>query len=380
MDDTATTSAILDILSSICLSSGHSNAKKHVSPSSLRSHLPHVLPQSTPKSVNKRKLSNSSDPLMLNKSPKVNRRATTDPFNKNTLDERINSFNILNWSIEDDKLNPLECAVNGWQCHKRKNELHCHYCNAVLLIRLNEHKDKNKIVTNFLFVEDEEAEEQFLKVREQLISSYLRRLRTDHYPGCMWRNSNLDIGLVRKQYHLKISDMNEILEQYQDNLDNLIDHQDIIMLKSYTTDIVNKSQIEILQAYNSTNLILSMVALFGWELKQQKFGSKNLALLKCHKCTRRILLGESENLDHTEPLKSVSYPAEISKEDSDINLLAEHEHWCCMVTEFNNLKGYEVVLTILQSVSSSDGYEGMEVGQDHSYTFDSTMALLREFS
>ncbi|KAG7882026.1 hypothetical protein KL937_000597 [Ogataea polymorpha] len=380
MDDTATTSAILDILSSICLSSGHSNVKKHVSPSSLRSHLPHVLPQSTPKSVNKRKLSNSSDPLILNKSPKVNRSGGTDPFNKNTLDERINSFNILNWSFEDDKLNPLECAVNGWQCHKRKNELHCHYCNAVLLIRLNEQNDKNKIVTNFLFVEDEEAEEQFFKVREQLISSYLRRLRTDHYPGCMWRNSNLDIELVRKQYHLKISDMNEILEQYQGNLENLIDHQDIIMLKSYTIDIVNKSQIEILQAYNSTNLILSMVALFGWELKQQKFGSKNLALLKCHKCTRRILLGESENLDHTEPLKSVSYPAEISNEDSDINLLAEHEHWCCMVTEFNNLKGYEVVLRILQSVSLSDGYESMEVEQDHSYTFDSTMALLREFS
>ncbi|KAG7818595.1 hypothetical protein KL909_004985 [Ogataea angusta] len=380
MDDTATTSAILDILSSICLSPGYSNVKKHVSPSSLRSHLPHVSSQSTPKSVNKRKLSNSSDPLIFNKSPKVSRRTTTDPFSKNTLDERINSFNILNWSIEDDKLNPLECAVNGWHCRKRKNELHCNYCHAVLLIRLNEQKDKNNLVTNFLFVEDDEAEEQFLKVREQLISSYLRRLRTDHYPGCMWRNSNLDIGLVKKQYHLKISDMNEILEQYQSNLDNLIDHQEIIMLKSYTTDILNRSQTEILQAYNSTNLILSMVALFGWELKQQRFGSKNLALLKCHKCTRRILLGESGNLDHTEPLKSVNYPAEISNEDSDINLLAEHEDWCCMVTEFNNQKGYEVVLTILQSVSSTEGYEGMEVEQDHSYTFDSTMALLREFS
>ncbi|KAH3661369.1 hypothetical protein OGAPHI_006776 [Ogataea philodendri] len=372
MDETATTSAILDILSSICLT------PKPPSPSSLRSHLPHVTPHSTPKSVIKRKLSNSSDHIVFSKSPKVGKRPSADPFDKHALNDRINSFTILNWAVDDPKLTPLECSVHGWECHRRKNELHCQYCNAVLLVKLNERTLENP-VTNFLFLEDQESENQFVQVRAQLIESYLHKLYTHHYPGCIWKNANLEIGLVRKQYYLKLSDMDEIILQYQHNLENLLHHQEILLMKNYTFDILSKPQIQILQAYDNTNLVASMIALFGWQLKQQRFGSKNLALLKCHKCTRRILLGETSILNRAEPLNSVQYPPEINTDESEIDLLAEHESWCCMVAQSEDCQIYELVLKSLATTLPSKDLDEMET-EPHTMDFDSTIALLREIN
>jgi len=335
-------------------------------------------------------------------------RAFFDPFDREALLKRIQTFNILNWTVYDQRLTPLECAVNGWRCHrKRRNELHCQGCHATILVRLTgpqdrsnptkskstgENSNKMSLFSNFLFESDIEEEEEEAEFREMLVTSYVNRLHTEHYTGCIWKQDNLDMSLIKRQYYIRIAAMDRVLPLFYENLNALGQHQDIILsLKEYRKDIFPESTINALQEYTNYKYSPSilLIALLGWGLRQQKFGNKTLVLLLCRSCTRRILLGTVSNsslLSDVQKLGSCSYPppkelsddgSKVSKSSYEINtstdpldeygndvvnLVKEHEKWCCIVGRYSSEDsvGYETVLEMLRSNSFSAHEEEMD--------------------
>ncbi|VEU19415.1 DEKNAAC100790 [Brettanomyces naardenensis] len=343
-------------------------------------------------------------------------RTFCDPFDRDLLIERIETFNVLNWTVNDSRLTPLECATNGWSCHsKRKNELRCQGCHATILVRLNglssnqAKTNRNmSLLSNFLFESDIEEEEEEADFRRALVTSYVNRLHTDHYQGCIWRADNLVLGLVKKEYYLSIGDMDRILPRFEKNLEFLGHHQQFLSLKNFRKDIISSADLSALKEYTqglfSSSILL--LVLLGWELKQQRFGKKTLVLLNCPNCTRRILLGEvsgSTSLDGVHRLSSCSYPPSTvyngddnqrpksSYEvitnnsncidefgDDEVNLINEHERWCCMVGRYSptDLPGYKIVLRLLESNTFDvDMLQDDESASE--FSFDDSIAKLR---
>ncbi|QPG76950.1 hypothetical protein FOA43_004344 [Brettanomyces nanus] len=354
-------------------------------------------------------------------------RGFCDPFDRDLLIQRMDTFNILNWTINDSRLTPLECATNGWKCHsKRRNELHCQDCHATILVRLsgsggignslltsrigNQTGDSHmSLLSNFLFESDLEEEEEEAEFRRALVASYVSRLHSDHYQECVWRADNLDLSLVKRQYYLHNYDMDRIIPQFGTSLRLLGMHQQVILgRKNFKKDIISESDMGILKNYTKRkyNSSLLLLALLGWELRQQRFGNRTLLLLGCKNCTRRILLGEFPSnlaLGGVKKLSSCNYPPSTvynnedglhpksSYEviasgdkwidefgDDEVNLIKEHENWCCMVGRYSSsdLPGYKVVLQMLKSNTFIEDNDD-QIMQEEDHTFDDSMAQLR---
>ena len=335
-------------------------------------------------------------------------RAFSDPFDREALLKRIGTFNILNWTVHDQRLMALECAANGWACHrKRRNELHCQGCHATILVRLTgpqdmfnparskasgENSSKMSLLSNFLFESDIEEEEEEAEFREMLVTSYVNRLHTEHYAGCIWKQENLDMSLIKRQYYIRLSAMDRVLPLFYENLNVLGQHQDMILsLKEFKKSVLSQTALNALQEYTNHKYSpsISLIALLGWELRQQRFGDKTLVLLLCRSCTRRILLGTISNsslLSDIRKLGSCNYPppkelsddgSKVSKSSYEIitstdpldeygnnvvNLVKEHEKWCCIVGRYssNDSIGYETILNMLRSNSFSAQEEDMD--------------------
>ncbi|ODV86972.1 hypothetical protein CANARDRAFT_211472 [[Candida] arabinofermentans NRRL YB-2248] len=303
------------------------------------------------KRYGRRRSSSNSSLTKLSKRP-------YDTFDRELLNERIKSFNILTWTITDPILTPLECSINGWKCHsKRRNELHCQFCNAVIFVKLNldnrngsdgERGLDLNLFSNCLFEseDEDEAEEQWLKLRASLVESYLGRLKSEHYHTCIWKISRLDTNLIKRAYYWKLGDFDEITQYFGSNVSNLNSNKELILSfrnfdRRKINKAVSKEELKILQKYTNYEYdeIILLLALFGWELKQQKFGTKNLVLLKCFKCTRRILLGELSSKSQQKlkfggnriaSLNSCEYPPEVvtngNSKISDGFEFVDHHH------------------------------------------------------
>ncbi|GME89897.1 unnamed protein product [Ambrosiozyma monospora] len=252
------------------------------------------------------------------------------------------------------------------------------YCHAVILIKLNDiSQQQSNIAQGYsigygnLLLGDEEEEDyegddegdgtsyttitrkgvvgygsslkDKLEVRKMLIDSYFNRLVSDHYDGCIWKNTSnkLDFELVKNQYYLKMSQFDELVSEFDVRLDVLnkfqvdvlggsvkfkepnfekladgrsglkLSFNDVVSVLNQYGDFKNHILQQQVQKYNQT---IMLIGLLGWCLKRQKFGDKYLLLLRCDKCGRRILLGEthqqSANLNNegVEELSSCQYP------------------------------------------------------------------------
>ncbi|GME70948.1 unnamed protein product [[Candida] boidinii] len=261
-------------------------------------------------------------------------------FDKQGLFDRINSYNITNWNIEEEELNPLVCSLYGWKCdssrrsRNRKNELECVSCHARLLIKLDSDAgNSNSNNYDILKIlngsddeeEDEEEQGEFYDdgdehlsysemVRKRLVKNYLQLLKsTGHYSFCSWYFKSMSMNY----YKISINDINDIMNNLEKNFINLIKFKKFFQFKKIkkTKKFEEiESNFEINQKilkdlllnsksrenkenkdidYNDNIYIkLILISLLNWEIKFQKFGYKVIILLKCNKCTRRILIGE----------------------------------------------------------------------------------------
>lgn len=314
-----------------------------------------------------------------------------DPFDREQMIKRIDTFNILNWTIDDKRLTPLECAANGWRCHsRRKNVLRCQGCHASILVNLNSAGTPNasstsdnalSMLSNFMFESDLEEEKEEAEFCQALVTSYLNRLHTDHYAGCVWKADNLDMSLVKHQYYIGMAAMDRILPIFDHSLTELLRYQSLILsLKNFKHDIISPEDTEILKRYSHGryNMSIMLIAFMGWELRQQQFQKKVLLLLHCPNCTRRILLGEVPSNQMTlagiKRLGRCHYPPSMASinnstfemiasgesadefGENDIDLVKEHERWCCMVGRYSSsdLPGYKMVVQMLRSNMSPE--------------------------
>lgn len=333
--------------------------------------------------------------------PKVLRPKTQlcDPLDREQIIYRISTFNILNWTIEDDRLTPLECSVNGWKCHsKNKDVLCCSSCHARIMVRLGgtgrTFMPAYSMSTYANYMNDDiDQDQEEAELRRTIVGSYLSRLHTDHYEGCIWKAVDESVG--RRQYYLENSDF----EQIQANYDRIVaqdgaNEKLILRLKSFQRDILTQDEMNILRAYSGKyNDVILMMATFGWEITQQKFGKQTLVLLKCCDCSRRILLGQiAGELPNVAKLGTCSYPAaDLTNDDNtpfsahedfendtgpDVNLKTEHERWCCTVGRFapEDLPGYKVGLKVIKSLLTEAPDDSMAESE---VDYDSSMAELR---
>lgn len=263
-------------------------------------------------------------------------------FDKQGLFDRINSYNITNWNIEEEELNPLVCSLYGWKCdnsrrsRNRKNELECISCHARLLIKLDSDTgNSNSNNYDILKIlngsddedeEDEQEEEEELgefeygdehlsyseMVRKRLVKNYLQLLKsTGHYSFCSWYFKSMSINY----YKISINDINDIINNLKKNFMNLNKFKKFFqfqkikkikkfekiesnfkinqkILKDFLLDTKNDSDNKDIDYNDNIYIKLILISLLNWEIKFQKFGYKVIILLKCNKCTRRILIGE----------------------------------------------------------------------------------------
>lgn len=357
-----------------------------------------------------------------NKIPTV--RYITSPLSRSALIKRINSFSVFNWSIESNKLTPLICATQGWKCHPvRKNELHCTSCHAGIIVKLPELKeydesetskkifnyhhdddhyyneifantnDKYELQFEYRFLDDElddqeDGENDDAHVYETLVTSYVTRLSTDHYPTCTFLPL-LPLTPKDENYYISTKDMSRELMKFSERLETLRKYRHKLIGRNFNTQFLSRDEQTFLLQYLQScpsdeeididvqgnemlstdmrvhpNIDVILPALLGWDLKLQQFHRDRFLLLKCEGCTRRILLNSSPNSESdpddvqgVEELPACPYRAEIpareqltefdetDPDDEGIDLEGEHASWCCM------RHGWRVVLEGLRSAA-----------------------------
>ncbi|CDK27726.1 unnamed protein product [Kuraishia capsulata CBS 1993] len=363
----STTNAISNILSTIT-----------ISPSglSLHHHLLHKKKSFSPRtksieSIGKRRLSDESLRLNAVRSKRNHLRnpgcgsssssqQTFNPYDTSQLLERMSTFEILRWTIDDQRLTPLECSRFGWHC-ARKNELECSTCHAVMMVKLDVLSS-----TSALFFEDEDPEddvdqeEESRQLQFRLVDNYLQRLHSDHFVHCPWKNK----GVPLSYYLFDYTDTSTQLANLENTLLELQDNVDLLSTRSFKLAL-DDSVINDLQAWTNGKIgkLAATVGLLGWELKIQTFGTKKLSLLKCPRCLRRILLSEVSNakLQSIPPngvLMPIDFPPELGSEndesdenEEEINVIEEHQPWCSFValTEHEHIQGYKLIMAMIQS-------------------------------
>lgn len=326
----------------------------------------------------------------------------------------------LNSQVDTAKSNRSKLVFNN---HHHDD----HYYDELFL----KNTDKYELQYEFRFLDDEldedEDDNDDVHVYETLVNSYVKRLSTDHYPTCTFLPI-LPLTPKDESYYISSKDIPREVIKFKERLAILIEQKDRLIGKNFrriclTTDesaflleylrgaasaaVSNTIEIDVeteetdfasdLTINPSLDVILP--ALFGWELKIQKFHNEKFLLLKCECCTRRILLctlhTPIEQIHNVEELQACPHRAEIpaqeqrtefdetigcrsrnggrvednqlhhnydydygynydydydfedDEDDDTTDLAAEHDGWCCM------RQGWRIVLEGLRS--SVDG-------------------------
>lgn len=270
----------------------------------------------------------------------------SSPLSRKQLIKRLNTFSVLNWTIQTPKLSPLVCATQGWKCHAvRKNEIHCTSCHSGIIVKLSEAEPKevafdiNKMLNStekyeqsfdFRFLDDEDDADDDVHIYETLVNSYVNRLTTDHYPNCNFLPI-LPLTPKDENYYITSKDIPRELINFKNRLNVMINNKNKLMGENFKKSILSKDEMEFLLEYlkdvgneveknqeegndemeiddeyqenEAERMILLDIilpALLGWELKIQKFSNDKFLLLKCDCCTKRILLGSIETVESTD--------------------------------------------------------------------------------
>jgi len=223
------------------------------------------------------------------------------PYNKEALLERIQTFKFSNWTIQSLKLTPLIIARHGWTCHNM-NELRCSCCSARLLIKLPQDLE-------------EEDEEEIL---DKVFDKYLQELVDGHKGYCPWRKQNTPDNV----YEINdFKDLDAIKDLYEAN--KKVDVQ--IKIES----VLEETEVKFIRKWCDINGlewgVIMECSLFGW--KFVKIG--NRTLLQNDSCGRRVMIDK----------------------DITVNLLDEHQEWCCFV------KGYKKLIEMMRSINKVDRIE-----------------------
>lgn len=318
------------------------------------------------------------------------------PLCRDSLLQRLTTFSPLTWTIDDAQLNPLVCAVQGWKSHdshNRKNELHCVGCHALLMVKLPHesevdvsddelgvsigygavedlfHNNTNSIsddCSDLMSLTEDTTSPSFHKT---LVDSYLRRLKSEHYPKCPFIPL-LPLKPEDQDYYIKSKDIPREIKAFTDRfriIESNVDLLNEIRFKQIPN--LTKSDLSFISKYGSNdNVKPLLISSLGWSLKVQTFSKETISLLRCDYCCRRILLsstykgtGELE----IEKLPYCPYPVSnnvaediefgeggINDEptgdddlfNTEIDLIGEHEDWCCIPS------GWCIVLNGLQSL------------------------------
>lgn len=323
-----------------------------------------------------------------------------DPYNHDSLIERLRTFNALNWNIPNDlPLNELKCARNGWKCvlfslnNNTKNQLLCTCCNQLLILRFSDDDDDNA------------------EFHKTLCDTYTKQIETDkHNNNCPWRNFETPLeGIYYPRPYLNST--NEILvRDYLKCLKNLMDNSVVLNEYSdafdeeFTTQVLPPDFIRIsnewlLQRYfkeNKENFSVMLdytppwfykLALLGWSLHVQSFSRQVILLLICNKCNHRIFLNPTDiaeekpsiNLSSSKILTPCKFPVtnNIVEEDQywdeeaseKVNPWDEHKSWCCntnnVVTSLNTTPQslHEFFVDLIQKSENSIGIDGEYIGE-----------------
>lgn len=298
--------------------------------------------------IKNRKLKTSS----LNANPNFNKFNTYIPYDRRKLVDRISTYNILNWSIDDPKLNPLTCARYGWICLENnstvKNKIRCLTCHASMTITLEASVNINQFD---IFKFDEENEQQDIdEINSEVVDKYISKLSTEHTDSCPWRSHPSPIST----YMIQSYDYQDTLKYLRKMVTQLNDNKQYLTLKSFE-NILKDNELAPLRKWTNQQYddLVLMISVLGWELKVQTFGYNQIILLQCHCCNRRVLIGNikggemtpndvTSNLTPSRILTGSQYPPSVTEEeDETIDLLDEHKEWCALKT------GYKTILHFL---------------------------------
>lgn len=204
-------------------------------------------------------------------------RLIPSPFSRSFLIQRLNTFSVFNWTIDNPKLSPLACALQGWKCHAvRKNELHCTGCHAGIIIKLpevpgsdvstypdekkvfnNQHHmdDYNQVLNNteryelqfeFKFLDDEldEDEDDYnddIHIYETLVNSFTSRLINDHYPTCPFVPF-VPLTPKDENYYLSPKDISRELNKFTNRLLILMANKNRLIGRNFKTQFLSSDE------------------------------------------------------------------------------------------------------------------------------------------
>lgn len=271
------------------------------------------------------------------------RMSSCDPYDRNSLLRRITTYTALNWNLptfstksdetntnnEKDKsrddLTELKCARNGWSCvsisinNNTKNHIMCTSCHEQLILKFNDISPSLSAPFDFDW-------EDYEELNTALKNQYIEQItKTGHSNNCPWISFETPVEGV---YYLRphLNSTNEIMiNDYLDNLINLIDNHQVLLEKAaFLPDLIklSRSDINISESFkefikvsnvwilnrcfsdNKENfsLMLSLIptwfyqlAMYGWNLNIQSFSDKLVLLLICSKCNKRVFLNSSQH-------------------------------------------------------------------------------------
>lgn len=282
-----------------------------------------------------------------------------DPYNHDSLIERIKTFSVMNWVIPEDQgpvitdlvnepvndpsnnsithninsdninsdninsqntphiqnnpttnptpeLTPLKCASNGWKClsfslSSSKNHLLCTYCNRQLFLKFDDDPDQD--------------------INHLLISNYLQQITSSgHDENCIWKTFETPLeGIYYPRPYLNTT--NELLiRDYLQNLNNLVSNLLILTELDYKfdsqslgrimdPDFIKVSNEWLIHRYMKDNKenfsslleltppVFYGLAVLGWSIHIQTFSNQTILLLVCNKCNQRLFLNTEVDIE-----------------------------------------------------------------------------------
>ncbi|AOA62931.1 GQ67_00728T0 [Komagataella phaffii] len=349
-----------------------------------------------------------SQHLTNSKRKRVAINSTYNPHSREKLLSRIETYGILNWTVEDSTLTPLKCGLYGWRCRTGdKNMLECVSCHHRLSIQLNEfHSSVDNEFSedvgtsigygNLIFQFDEEEDtdyEKFMILRQSLVDRYLSMMcktvleNGSHKKYCPWTVKHSSLS----DYHISMNDIGYFLGRLVKNVNVLRDNKKFWSNKSFIHGLNNKD-LKILVSWNKTQRFNNkltntsgyddiksiIVSLFSWELSKQRFQNRTVCLLRCNQCFRRILLGSFDeqllrsrdshfqpgkledelNLTPSKVLTPVPYISDYTdsiydENESDVDLINDHHTWCSIISNSSSTAelGYRTILRMMDSIT-----------------------------
>lgn len=277
-----------------------------------------------------------------------------DPYSRSQLVARLKTFTVLNWLVpsEVSVVCDLLCARNGWSClsfsvtNNCKNTLVCACCHKQLVVKFNDlymcaSSNFESYLSGGLVAGDSIlSAKDYVEINKDLENHYLKQITsTGHGSSCIWRNFETPLdGVYYLRPHLNSS--NQIwIGDYLESLKNLVENTMALsdsasnFQSSFLADdndetfsrfilISNKLLLskyyeeageELLSALSFTPRWIYKLAILGWSLNIQSFGSQLVLLLICSKCNKRLFLN---SCNHAPVPKH-----DVSKIDKETNLL-----------------------------------------------------------